>query len=84
MTHVDHHPLASDFPEHRQTIHELKQSDAHFRRLFDEYEALDRSVIRIEQGLEHLSDLELDKLKMQRVVLKDELYQMLIKARNTH
>jgi uncharacterized protein YdcH (DUF465 family) len=52
--------------------------------LFDEYEALDRSVIRIEQGLEHLSDLELDKLKMQRVVLKDELYQILVTARNKH
>lgn len=84
MAHVDNHPLARDFPEHRQAIHDLKQADAHFRRLFDDYEALDRAVIRVEQGVEHLSDLELDKLKMRRVVVKDELYSLLVKARSTY
>ncbi len=36
---VEHHQLAVDFPEFKEQIHDLKSSDAHFAKLFDEYEA---------------------------------------------
>lgn len=78
MTHVDNHSLISDFPEYRQQIHDLKMSDAHFVKLHDEYEALDREIIRVEEGLEHRSDQALETLKMQRVHLKDQLFKMLV------
>lgn len=74
---VDNHPLGREFPEHRQTISRLKSSDAHFKRLMDKHEAIDRSVVRAEQGVDHLSDADLEALKVQRVRLKDELYSML-------
>lgn len=77
MTYVDKHPLATDFPELRDRIHALKTSDAHFAKLVTEYEALDREIIRIEEGIEHRSDEALEHLKMRRVQLKDELYAML-------
>jgi uncharacterized protein YdcH (DUF465 family) len=80
MPHVDNHSLARDFPEHRARIHELKLGDAHFARLFEEYESLDREIIRVEEGLEHRSDESLEHLKMKRVRLKDELYGMLVRA----
>jgi uncharacterized protein YdcH (DUF465 family) len=80
VTHVDNHPLARDFPEYRQQIHQLKLANAHFVRLHEQYETLDREIIRAEEGLEHRSDLSLDALKMQRVRLKDELHQMLAQA----
>jgi len=83
VTHVDNHSLISDFPEYRQQIHDLKTSDAHFVRLHEQYEAIDREIIRAEEGLEHRSDLALDALKMQRVQLKDQLHQMLVKASTT-
>ncbi len=78
MTHVENHSLARDFPEHRARIHELKLGDAHFSRLFAEYESLDREIIRVEGGLEHRSDESLEQLKLRRVRLKDELYAMLV------
>ncbi len=84
MTYVDNHPLISDFPEYRQQIHDLKMSDAHFVRMHAEYEALDREIIRVEERLEHRSDQALETLKMHRVQLKDQLYQMLVAASGKH
>jgi len=54
-------------------------ANAHFMRLFEKYEALDKDIVRAEQRVENLDDLELDALKMQRVQLKDELVDMLQK-----
>jgi hypothetical protein len=35
MSHVPHE-LAEEFPEHTETMHRLKQDNAHFAKLFDE------------------------------------------------
>ncbi|MEZ5658082.1 MAG: YdcH family protein [Burkholderiaceae bacterium] len=77
---VDNHPLGRDFPELKDQIHALKTGDAHFSKLFDEYEAIDREVVRAEQGVEHLGDFDLEDLKKKRLALKDELYGLLKKA----
>jgi len=45
---VEHHPLVEEFPEYRDTIHELKLNNAHFRRLAHEYEGIDKSIVRAE------------------------------------
>lgn len=70
---VDNHALARDLPEYKQQIHELKLSNAHFNHLLQQYESLDRQIVRIEQGIEHLGDLALDTLKKNRVHMKDQL-----------
>lgn len=75
--YVDNHPLGRDFPDLKDRIHELKTGNAHFRNLMDQYEATDREVVRAEQGLDHLSDMALEELKLQRVKLKDDLYSAL-------
>jgi len=75
--YVDNHPLGRDFPDLKDRIHELKTGSAHFRNLMDQYEATDREVVRAEQGLDHLSDMALEELKLQRVKLKDDLYSAL-------
>jgi uncharacterized protein YdcH (DUF465 family) len=74
---VDNHPLAQDLPEYRDAIHNMKMNNAHFSRLMEEYEALDKQIVRAEQGVEYIPDLELDGLKMQRVKLKDDLVSQL-------
>ncbi len=74
---IDNHPLARDFPELKDRIHTLKTSNSHFARLNADYEAVDKEVIRLETGVEHASDAELETRKKQRVALKDELYAML-------
>lgn len=83
MTYVEKHALASDFPDLRDRIHTLKTTNAHFAKQAGEYEALDREIIRVEEGIEHRSDEALEHLKMRRVRLKDELYAMLTASLNS-
>ena len=77
---IQHHSLAEEFPEHKQTIHDLKMNDNHFKRLFDEYEEVDRDIVRFEQEIEIACDERLEDLKKQRLKLKDELHGMLQQA----
>lgn len=67
------HDLIHELPEHRETIHNLKISDAHFARLFDEYHEIDHEVHRIETNVETTSDDYLEEKKKQRLHLKDQL-----------
>jgi uncharacterized protein YdcH (DUF465 family) len=78
--HVEHHSLTADFPELREQLHSLRQQDQHFARLADEYEALDKRVCRVEDGVDTLDENALATLKVERVALKDELARQLRKA----
>ena len=78
--HVDHHPLVHDFPELRNELQRLRQSDEQFSRLAEEYEALDKRICRIEDGIELLDDVALSALKLNRVAMKDELARQLKRA----
>jgi uncharacterized protein YdcH (DUF465 family) len=77
MTLEHHRDLAREFPGYRHQIHELKQSSAEFRHLYDEYQALDNEVLRIEQEIETPSDEYVEDLKRRRARLKDQLYGLL-------
>lgn len=77
MSNPLHHPLITEFPEYREAIHNLKISNAHFRRLFDEYHEVDTAVVRIEEELDPASDARTEALKIKRLQLKDELHRML-------
>ncbi|HSG89571.1 MAG TPA: YdcH family protein [Pseudomonadales bacterium] len=70
---TEHHPLINEFPEHRETIHRLKGDDLHFRKLFDEYEEIDKLLYRMDENIEPASDQTMESLKLRRVYLKDEL-----------
>lgn len=71
------HDLVHELPEYRELIHELKISNRHFARLFDEYDELDHQIRRSETQVEVHSDDYLEELKKKRLALKDELFQML-------
>jgi len=73
----EHHYLAKDLPKYKEKIHELKLDDSHFSKLYSEYVEVDKEIYRIEEGIETTSDEYTEKLKMQRVMLKDELYDLL-------
>ena len=77
---TEKHDLIHELPEHRDRIHELKMSDNHFARLFDEYHEVDHEVHRIETGIENTSDEYLEGRKKLRLYLKDELYRMIKQA----
>lgn len=74
---VEHHPLAAEFPEFKEKIHALKMTNAHFAKLFEEYQDADKAVNRAENGVEHLTDATLENLKKIRISLKDQLFQIL-------
>lgn len=76
MSHTPHE-LREEFPEFADTIHTLKENDAHFRRLFEEYHTINRSIHRLEAGEDHASQFDEEDLRKQRMRLKDELYAML-------
>ena len=74
---VEHHPLSLEFPEFKDAIHALKLGNAHFSKLFDEYDNTDKAINRAENGADHLADAALEDLKKMRISLKDQLFQLL-------
>ena len=75
---VERHHLAEEFPQFKAKIHELKLGNRHFKRLFEDYESLDKEINSIEQDSIAVSDEYAEGLKKKRVKLKDELYAMLV------
>lgn len=70
------------FPEYRELISKLKQSDAHFARLFDEHNALDDKLTGLENDPVTSSSAadEIHELKVKKLALKEQLYELLKKA----
>ena len=75
---IEKHDLHHEFPEYHDRIHELKTSNSHFARLFEEYHDINREILRIEEGAENTSDEYLEALKKKRLLHKDELYRMIV------
>lgn len=76
---MEKHDLLHEFPEHKERIHELKVSDVHFRKLFDEYHEIEHQIHRINMGSEIANDNFLHELKTKLLFLKDEIYAHLSK-----
>lgn len=74
---VDHHDLVHEFPEYKERIHQLKMDDAHFARLFDEYNDLTNKIEVLENNGVPVADESIEDMKKQRLKLKDKLYAML-------
>ena len=76
MSHTPHE-LAAEFPERADLIQELRQSDAHFARLSDEYHEINRAVHRAETNVEPMENLADVELRKKRAALKDEIWGIL-------
>jgi uncharacterized protein YdcH (DUF465 family) len=76
MSHVPHE-LGEEFPEYTKRIHELKIGDNHFRRLFEDYHAINREIHQAEAAGLNISDDHIDVLRKKRLALKDEIFTML-------
>lgn len=75
--HVEHHPLIKEFPEHRERIHNLKVNNAHFAKLAEQYEEVDKHICRAEDSPEAFDEAHMHQLKAERLRLKDEVYKVL-------
>jgi len=69
--------------EYRDEIHALKQEDAHFAKIFEKHNLLDDKVKKAENGDLPMSDMELESLKKEKLLLKDEAYAMIMNYRQT-
>ena len=76
MSHTPHE-LQEDFPEYAERIGALKEENAHFARLAEEYHEVNRAVYRAETNLEPMEPLAEAELRKTRAALKDTLYRML-------
>jgi len=74
------HDLITELPEHRERILQLKDSDKHFEKLYDEYHELDHQILRMEEGFETPSDDVLEELKKKRLYLKDQLFSIIMQT----
>ena len=76
MSHVPHE-LHEEFPDKVGRIHELKSSNAHFQKLFDEYHEVNRAIHRAETNVEPTDQFHEEDMRKQRMRLKDEIARML-------
>lgn len=71
---MEKHDILHEFPELKEKVHELKMSNHHFRKIFDEYHELDHEIHSIESGAVVVSDDHLTELRKKRVHLKDSIF----------
>lgn len=69
------------FPEYRDLISELKTKDAHFIKVFDKHNDLDQKITNLENDpvASVSQEAEIEKLKKEKLALKDEIFQILEK-----
>ncbi len=68
------------FPEFRDLITQLKTTDRHFLRLFDQHNELDQKIKNMEASISPGTHDEIETLKKEKLQIKDQLYVILKKA----
>ncbi len=69
--------------EYREEISELKQTNAHFAKIFEKHNELDQKAKDVDEGRLHLSDVELEQLKKEKLLLKDEALHMILEYKKS-
>jgi len=73
------------FHEYRDIVTELKSINAHFKKIFDEHNALHDEIEKAEAGgVDHIDAVELEKMKKQKLHLKDQAYAMIIEYKKAN
>jgi uncharacterized protein YdcH (DUF465 family) len=75
------HTLAEEFPGEMETIHKLKASNAHFARLLEEYDTVNDQVHLAETNVTPMDQFEEEKLRKQRLQIKDAIAEALSAAK---
>jgi len=67
--------------EYRDVISKLKVENAHFAKIFEKHNELDD---KIEKDGVHMDAIELEKLKKEKLHLKDEAYNLIMAYKKEH
>ena len=71
----ENHSLLNEFPEYEEVITKLTQSDEGFANDAKDYHKLDKEIRVLELSGSPIDDTEMGKLKHNRAMLKDSLFQ---------
>jgi uncharacterized protein len=71
------HELPEEFADESRLIAQLTKTNYLFRRLASRYDEINLQIYRIESEEEPTTDQVLERLKKQRLRLKDEIARML-------
>jgi uncharacterized protein YdcH (DUF465 family) len=74
------HELRDEFPNEVRLIERLTETSREFKQLATRYDEVNQHIYRIESEEEPTTDEVLERLKKQRLKLKDDIATMLIKA----
>ena len=69
--------------EYRDEIHDLKMSNAHFAKIFEKHNELDQTTTDADEGRLSMSDREIEILKKEKLLLKDEALMMILEYRKS-
>ncbi len=73
----ENHSIHHEFPDFHQKIDELANADPSFKALILEHDKLDKQIRGLEMRESPISDPEMERLKQDRIRLKDEVYHRL-------
>ena len=70
--------------EYKDIISKLKVENAHFHKVFEKHNEIDDKIQKAESGELPIDDMELETLKKEKLLLKDEAYGMILKYKKEH
>lgn len=76
MTHTPH-DLTTEFPSQASEMHDLKLNDAHFAKLADRYNEINKRIHLAETLVDPVSPEHETELRRERMVLKDQIARIL-------
>ncbi len=68
--------------EYRDIITKMKEdgsANAHFLKIFERHNELDDLITKAENGQIPMDDMEIERLKKEKLLLKDEAYAEIVK-----
>jgi len=74
--------MLEEFPQ--ELIKKIRQENPHFDKIIEKHEELKRLVHEVEEGREHMEQEELEKLKFEKLHLKDEAYKIVMEYKKEH
>jgi len=67
------------FHEYRDEVTELKTTNAHFKKIFNAHNDLHDKLDKAEAGgVDHIDPVEIERMKKEKLKLKDEAYAMIM------
>jgi uncharacterized protein YdcH (DUF465 family) len=65
-------------PELIPYMNELANKNPHIAKLIERHAELNKKIDEVEAGRDHMDDLELEKLKKEKLHIKDEVYKAVL------